>query len=213
MGYIYKIQNLINDNVYIGQTVKTVEKRFQQHRNNYDKPYFSQLTLYKAFKKYGLENFSFETIEEVPNELLDEREKYWIDYYDSYKNGYNMTLGGRLIELYKWDLQEIIDLYHIHKSARKVAEIIGCDHSTIDNLLNSNNIPRYSKGEQFNRIICLEKQGVFEKFNSTREAAQWLIDNQYSKTKNIKSVRMMVTNAATNNKTYLNFKIYYESKI
>ena len=213
MGYIYKIQNLINDNVYIGQTVKTVEKRFQQHRNNYDKPYFSQLTLYKAFKKYGLENFSFEVIEETENEKLDEREKYWIDYYDSYKNGYNMTLGGRLIELYKWDLQEIIDLYHIHKSARKVAEIIGCDHSTIDNLLNSNNIPRYSKGEQFNRIVCLEKQGVFEKFNSTREAAQWLIDNQYSKTKNIKSVRVMVTNAATNNKTYLNFKIYYESKI
>lgn len=213
MGYIYKIQNLINDSVYIGQTVKTVEKRFQQHRNNYDKPYFSQLTLYKAFKKYGLENFSFEVIEETENEKLDEREKYWIDYYDSYKNGYNMTLGGRLIELYKWDLQEIIDLYHIHKSARKVAEIIGCDHSTIDNLLNSNNIPRYSKGEQFNRIICLEKQGVFEKFNSTREAAQWLIDNQYSKTKNIKSVRMMITNAAINNKTYLNFKIYYESKI
>ena len=213
MGYIYKIQNLINDSVYIGQTVKTVKKRFQQHRNNYDKPYFSQLTLYKAFKKYGLENFSFEVIEETENEKLDEREKYWIDYYDSYKNGYNMTLGGRLIELYKWDLQEIIDLYHIHKSARKVAEIIGCDHSTIDNLLNSNNIPRYSKGEQFNRIVCLEKQGVFEKFNSTREAAQWLIDNQYSKTKNIKSVRMMVTNAATNNKTYLNFKIYYESKI
>ena len=53
MGYIYKIQNLINGNVYIGQTVKPVEKRFQQHRNNYDKPYFSQLILYKAFKKYG----------------------------------------------------------------------------------------------------------------------------------------------------------------
>lgn len=213
MGYIYKIQNLINDSIYIGQTVKTAEKRFQQHRNNYDKPYFSQLTLYKAFKKYGLENFSFEVIEEIENEKLDEREKYWIDYYDSYKNGYNMTLGGRLVELYKWDLQEIIDLYHLHKSARKVAEIIGCDHSTIDNLLNSNNIPRYSKGEQFNRIICLEKQGILEKFNSTREAAQWLIDNQYSKTKNIKNVRMMVTNAATNSKTYLNFKIYYESKI
>lgn len=101
MGYIYKIQNLINGNVYIGQTVKPVEKRFQQHRNNYDKPYFSQLILYKAFKKYGLDNFSFEALEKVDNDKLDEREKYWIDYYDSYKNGYNMTLGGRSIELYK----------------------------------------------------------------------------------------------------------------
>lgn len=213
MGYIYKIQNLINGNVYIGQTVKPVEKRFQQHRNNYDKPYFSQLTLYKAFKKYGLDSFSFETLEKVDNEKLDEREKYWIDYYDSYKNGYNMTLGGRSIELYKWDLQEILDLYHLHKSARKVAEIIGCDHSTIDHLLNANNIPRYSKGEQFNKIVCLEKQGNIEKFNSTREAAQWLIDNHYSKTNKIKVVIAAIGHAVRKNGTYLNFTIYYESKI
>lgn len=213
MGYIYKIQNLINGNVYIGQTVKPVEKRFQQHRNNYDKPYFSQLTLYKAFKKYGLDSFSFETLEKVDNEKLDEREKYWIDYYDSYKNGYNMTLGGRLVELYKWDLQEILDLYHLHKSARKVAEIIGCDHSTIDHLLNANNIPRYSRGEQFNKIVCLEKQGNIEKFNSTREAAQWLIDNHYSKTNKIKVVIAAIGHAIRKNGTYLNFTIYYESKI
>ena len=213
MGYIYKIQNLINGNVYIGQTVKPVEKRFQQHRNNYDKPYFSQLILYKAFKKYGLDNFSFEALEKVDNDKLDEREKYWIDYYDSYKNGYNMTLGGRSIELYKWDLQEILDLYHLHKSARKVAEIIGCDHSTIDHLLNANNIPRYSRGEQFNKIVCLEKQGKVEKFNSTREAAQWLIDNHYSKTNKVKVVIASIGDAVRKNETYLNFTIYYESKI
>ena len=213
MGYIYKIQNLINGNVYIGQTVKPVEKRFQQHRNNYDKPYFSQLILYKAFKKYCLDNFSFEALEKVDNDKLDEREKYWIDYYDSYKNGYNMTLGGGSIELYKWDLQEILDLYHLHKSARKVAEIIGCDHSTIDHLLNANNIPRYSRGEKFNKIVCLEKQGKVEKFNSTREAAQWLIDNHYSKTNKVKVVIASIGYAVRKNETYLNFTIYYESKI
>ena len=212
MGYIYKIQNLINNHVYIGQTVKSYEKRFQQHKNNYDKPYFSQLTLYKAFKKYGLENFSFEPIEEIENEKLDEREKYWIDYYDSYKNGYNMTLGGRLVELYKWDLNEIINLYNETKSARKVAEIIRCDHSTIDNLLNANNVSRYKKGEQFNRIVCLEKDDNIYKFTSNREAAEWLIDNHYTKTNKINNVRMMVSNTAANNGKYLNFKIYYESK-
>lgn len=76
MGHIYKITNKENNKVYIGQTIKNVEKRFQQHRNNYDKPYFSQLALYQAFKKYGLENFLFEEIEEISNEKLDEREKY-----------------------------------------------------------------------------------------------------------------------------------------
>ena len=74
----------------------------------------------------------------MPNEELDDREKYWIQYFDSYQNGYNSTLGGRLVELYNWDLEEIIALYKQHRSARKVAEIMGCDHSTIDNLLNAN---------------------------------------------------------------------------
>jgi len=91
-----------------------------------------------------LENFLFEVIEEVENEKLDEREKYWINYYDSYYNGYNATLGGRLIELYNWNIEEIIELYHKYKSARKVAKIIGCDHSTIDKILNANQIERYT---------------------------------------------------------------------
>lgn len=57
-----------------------------------------------------------------------------------------MTIGGRLVELYNWDIDEIIQLYHTYRSARKVAEIIGCDHSTIDNLLNANNVERYTSG-------------------------------------------------------------------
>lgn len=57
MGYIYKITNNLNNKIYIGQTVKTVEKRFQQHKNNSNKSYFSHIVLYKAFNKYGIENF------------------------------------------------------------------------------------------------------------------------------------------------------------
>ena len=78
MGYIYKIENKLNGKVYIGQTVKTVEKRFNQHKNNSNKDYFSQIVLYKAFNKYGIENFECVELEEIDNELLDEREKYWI---------------------------------------------------------------------------------------------------------------------------------------
>ena len=73
-------------------------------------------------------------------------------------------------------------------------------------------MPRYKQGEQFNRIVCLEKDNNIYKFTSNREAAEWLIDNHYTKTNKINSVRVMVSNAATNNGKYLNFKIYYESK-
>ena len=144
MGYIYKITNKVDNKIYIGQTVKTAEKRFQQHKNNSNKSYFSQIVLYKAFNKYGIDNFICEQIEEVPNELLDEREKYWIEYYDSYFNGYNSTLGGRATPLYNWDVDDIIEKYLVLKSARKVAEVIGCDHSSIDKILNENNVPRFS---------------------------------------------------------------------
>ena len=212
MGYIYKIQNIINNHLYIGQTVKSLEKRFQQHRNNYDKPYFSHLPLYRAFQKYGLENFIFEKVEEVENEKLDEREKYWINYYNSFYDGYNATLGGRSVSLYNWDWEEIYELYMIHKSARRVAKIIRCDHSTIDNLLNLHNVKRFSAGEQLNKTIVLEKDDNKYYFNSTKLASEWLIENKHSKTTNYKSVLTGILNAINYNKKYLNFKIYYESK-
>ena len=212
MGYIYKIQNNINNKVYIGQTIKPIEKRFQQHRNNWNKPYFSQLNLYKAFKKYGIENFSFEPIEEIADDKLDEREKYWIAYYNSYKNGYNSTIGGRSVELYNWDIDEIIQLYYQLRSARKVAEYLHCDHSTIDNILNANNVERYTSGQQLGKIIILQKDNQLLRFESSTDAAQWLIDNHYTKTTVTVNVRRLVTEAAKNNKNYLGFMVYYESK-
>ena len=88
---IYKITNNINNKCYIGQSVH-IERRFYEHQHeNY---WFLDRKIYQAFKKYGLENFSFEVIEECNENELDEKEKYWIEYYDSYANGYNMTIGG-----------------------------------------------------------------------------------------------------------------------
>lgn len=212
MGYIYKITNQINNKVYVGQTVKSLQKRFTQHKNNSNKEYFSQIVLYKAFNKYGIENFTFEKIEEVPNNLLDEREKYWIEYYDSYFNGYNSTLGGRATQLYNWDVDEIIELYYELKSARKVAKKIGCDHSTIDHILNSNGVKRYSIQEQNSNPVCLRKSGQELFFNSTVEAAQWLVDQKITRTTNIRSIRQQITNNCLNNKPYFGYNISYESK-
>jgi hypothetical protein len=53
--------------------------------------------------KYGIENFELALIENAEAELLDERERYWIEYYDTYKNGYNATLGGEGKTLYDYD--------------------------------------------------------------------------------------------------------------
>lgn len=95
---IYKITNLINGHMYIGMS-KDIEKRFSDHKtkaihskrkDDLDK------VLYKAIRKYGAENFSFEIIEECDENLLKEREIYWIKYYNTYEDRqhYNETPGG-----------------------------------------------------------------------------------------------------------------------
>lgn len=89
--YIYKITNNINGKSYIGQT-SDYQRRFAEHKA---KGYGQEKTkiLYYAFDKYGIENFTFEVIENKTSNY-NEREKYWIKYYDSFENGYNMTEGG-----------------------------------------------------------------------------------------------------------------------
>ena len=213
MGYIYKITNTLNDKVYIGQTIKTVQKRFTQHKNNSNKEYFSQIVLYKAFNKYGIENFICEEIEEVPNDKLDEREKYWIEYYDSYFNGYNSTLGGRATQLYNWDTDDIIEKYMVLKSARAVAKEIGCDHSTIDRILNENGVKRFTPSQQQSKPLYFKKKDEIHRFGTTREAAEWLIENGITKMTNPNLVRQEITSRIRNNKKYFGFEVYYESKI
>lgn len=89
--YIYKITNKLNGKSYIGQT-SDYHRRFIEHKA---KGYGNEKTkvLYYAFDKYGIDNFTFEVIEDK-TEKYNEREKYWIKYYDSFENGYNMTEGG-----------------------------------------------------------------------------------------------------------------------
>jgi len=70
---IYKITNTINQKSYIGQS-NYIERRFAQHKSPYEQTRFADKPLYKAFKKYGIENFSFEIIEECPVEKLNKRE-------------------------------------------------------------------------------------------------------------------------------------------
>lgn len=100
---IYKITNNINGKIYIGQSTR-VKTRWEEHKNR------PREAIGEAIKKYGFENFTFEMIEECKEEQqLDEREKYWINYYNSYENGYNLTLGGNSGP--KYSPEEIIKVY------------------------------------------------------------------------------------------------------
>ena len=90
---IYKITNKINGHAYIGLSTN-IEERWKQHQSLYNQNRESNKVLYKAFQKYGIENFIFEVLEECSILELSEKEKYYIEKFDTYFNGYNMTAGG-----------------------------------------------------------------------------------------------------------------------
>lgn len=84
---IYSWKNNINGKRYIGQSID-IERRRKQHIYNAGK---LDTKLSQALYKYGVNNFTFEVLEETTIELLNERENYWITYFDAIKNGYNIT--------------------------------------------------------------------------------------------------------------------------
>lgn len=92
---IYKIENKVNGKIYIGQSIN-IPRRWRQHRTTavdlakeeYDYP------LYRAIRKYGLENFDFSVLEYCEPKDLDEKEKFYIKKFQSFSEGYNQTAGG-----------------------------------------------------------------------------------------------------------------------
>ena len=86
---IYIIINKINNDCYVGKSVD-IKRRWYQHKTRYnkvgDKSY--NLYLYRAFRKYGIENFEFKILEYCSKDELIDREQY---YYDMYKPKYCMV--------------------------------------------------------------------------------------------------------------------------
>ena len=115
---IYKITNKINQKVYVGQSIH-MEARWQQHKREAlgDR---SNTKLYQAMREYGIDNFVFEIIEQCLEKELNEKEQYWISFYDSFQNGYNSNKGG-LGEIF--DRSEIFKLWDDGKSIKEILEI------------------------------------------------------------------------------------------
>lgn len=82
---IYKIENDINNKVYIGKTTLSLEERFAQHCREIYREQEKQRPLYSAMLKYGVEHFSISLIEECPSDIDSEREQYWIGYFKDTK--------------------------------------------------------------------------------------------------------------------------------
>ena len=110
---IYCFKNLINGKRYVGQSID-IYQRYEQHIWRLDHKYFKRENkhLIYAWHKYGSENFEFTILEECKIEELDDREKYWIAYYDARRTGYNGTDGGKDANTYiRFTKKEMDDMF------------------------------------------------------------------------------------------------------
>ena len=90
---IYKITCIKTGEIYIGKSVD-IKSRWQQHcKSAFNCGTIAHSLLHTKMKQYGIENFTFELVEQVPKEQLSERESFYIDFYQSKKVGLNERRG------------------------------------------------------------------------------------------------------------------------
>lgn len=144
-GIIYIITNKLNNKVYIGQTIQNLKDRWYRHcQKKCLSKAESNMAIKRAILKYGKENFTIEILETCDSSMLNERERFYISKYDSYKRGYNETIGGqdgkKPLKLKKELHKEIINLYKSNLSLQKIAERYNVDKATISHILRINHI-------------------------------------------------------------------------
>ena len=206
-GYIYLIINNINGKMYVGQTSKTPLQRFKIHvQDSYrdNERYVS--ALHRDIRKYGEENFSVRELEQCSIEQLNDREVYWVDKLGTFRNGYNMTLGGegsnRLELPDELEFKELCSRY----TATQLAKHYNVYLPTIYSWVDKNNI----KLKTHKRKVATLVNGVEYSFNSLSDAGKWLINNGFTDNKQgERSVAYFITKSINENKPYLGFNWYF----
>ena len=182
MAYIYQITNDVNQKIYIGKTENSIEKRFKEHCWDASRERNEKRSLYNAMRKYGIEHFHIELIEETDNP--EEREIYWIEKKQSFKNGYNATIGGDGRKYIDYDL--VVKTYQDLQNIKLVAKQLNHDESTISKILKEKNIDikssiewmRENRGKKVGQYDL--NDNFIQSFDSRGLASKYLIDNHYT---------------------------------
>lgn len=190
MGTIYCITNLINNKMYIGQTFRTWQERWKDHLEA-AQDLNNQRPLYRAMRKYGIENFSLTIIENCPDKELNDREQYWINKKQTWiaehpNKGYNLTSGGNNGTKYSYNYIRL--LYKNGMTQSEIKEELQCDPLVIRQaILTDETITKAHKQEQ-HHIAAVKGQKrmmkqvqaidpvtnkVYKIFNSISEASKF----------------------------------------
>ena len=176
-GFIYIIKNTINNKVYIGQTKVSVEIRWKEHLRHAKN---GDQVINRAMRKYGIEKFYVETLEICDINLLDEREIYYIDLFDSADKtkGYNVSIGGNTPRFKRkvLDIATLVDLYVNQQfSLERIASKYNVSKYIITTELKNAGVSirdRHDSASRFNKISVEALREALSKTNSIREAAR-----------------------------------------
>jgi hypothetical protein len=198
LAYIYKVVNDINDKVYIGKTEFDIQKRWKEHCADCYRDRCEKRPLYNAMRKYGIDHFSILLIEETNDPSA--REEYWIAYYDSYRNGYNATVGGDGKKYLNYE--KIVATYCSGHNLKETATICGVCEDSVRNILRQFDIEIVSSGiivkEKYTKAVAMydvTTKQLVQVFQSAYEAARHLIENKITNYQNVKGVGSHITRA------------------
>ena len=141
MWTIYKITNKINGKIYVGQTYRTPEERWDDHRRE---AWRHTTPMARAIVKYGWDNFQPEVIDTaITQKEANEKERYWIAYYQTCigaygddAKGYNLTPGGDGVPKITPDEDKYIyDLWQKNYYMKDIGKLINRDEITVKRAL------------------------------------------------------------------------------
>lgn len=194
--HIYKVTNLINGKIYIGQTIHEPQRRWQSHLNAARRT--PRLRIQHAIRKYGEENFLFEVIDEASTqEELNKKEIYWIDKLKAIEEGYNLKPGGDCNPMNIPTIKEKHDAIMRSKEVRekisysmKKVKAAGISEETRRKLSEAAMGNQKGKGKKRSieaviktaeknrkKVQAVDEQGNIYSFTSVKEAAEWWSNN------------------------------------
>lgn len=209
MAYIYCIKNNVNDKVYIGKTIRTVDIRFKEHIKDANNKRCNS-KLHRAMNKYGIEHFYYEVLEQCLEEESSDREQYYIKKYDSVENGYNISYGGEGES--QVDFSQIEELFLQGYTFKEIANITGHTEKTVSQRLRSAGYesPIGSIGKP-SGYTGKGKKVIFEgkEFNSLTTLAKFLQQNvNVFKEKEINTIVKGISKNSKAGTPYCGYRFY-----